>query len=67
MIPKHWHRSDKRSPRVAYERTDGAAILQDGQRWSIRESIGSKPLCARRSLAEAIAWADENIEYRETA
>lgn len=67
MIPKHWHRSDKRSPRVAYERTDGAAILADRLHWSIRRSFGSKPITARKTLAEAIAWADENIEYRETA
>ena len=62
-IPTHWHRTQKRSPRVAYERNDGAAILNDGPegKWSIRESIGGRPLAARQTLADAIAWADENI------
>jgi len=61
--PAGWRETYKRRPRVAYLRTDGAAIIRDepGNKWSIRKTLGGRPEHSAQTLAEAIAWADIHI------
>ena len=62
--PAGWRETHKRRPRVAYLRTDGAAIIRDepGNKWSIRKTLGGRPEHSAQTLADAAAWADSNIE-----